>query len=70
MGRLLRIGWEAVMCRIQALPPTYVLKTKDEAGAILRDPNASYSLKKLAWAFLKGEHKGRKEPLPDGEAAE
>ena len=53
-------------CRLQALPPTYVLKTKDEAGAILRDPNASYSLKKLAWEFLRNEHKSRK---PEGEAA-
>ena len=53
-------------CMVQRLPPAYVLKTKQEAGEILRDPNAPYSRKKLAWEFLKSEHESRK---PKGDAA-
>ena len=53
-------------CRIQALPPTYVTRTKEEARAILNDPASTYSQRKLAWEFLRNEHKSRK---PEGEAA-
>ena len=53
-------------CRIQALPPTYVAKTKKEARAILNDPASTYSQRKIAWEFLRAEHKSRK---PEGEAA-
>lgn len=56
-------------CRIQALPPSYVADRKEEAGRIMRDPAATFTQKKLAWEFLKSEHKGRKPTPPDGEAA-
>ena len=56
-------------CRLQALPPAFVAQTKEEARAILNDPQSTYSQRKLAWDFLQAEHKGRKAPPPDGDAA-
>ena len=49
-------------CRIQALPPAYVAQTKEEARAILNDPASTYSQRKLAWEFLRNEHKSRTGP--------
>ena len=46
-------------CRIQALPPAYVGQTKEEARAILNDPASTYSQRKLAWEFLRNEHKSQ-----------
>lgn len=47
-------------CRVQALPPAFVAKTKEEARVILNDPNSTYSQRKLAWDFLRNEHQSRK----------
>ena len=44
-------------CRVQALPATFVARTKAEAQAVLDDPESSLSLKQLAWWFLLDERR-------------
>ena len=47
---------------VQRLPPSYLARTKSDAMKVLENPEASPSLKQLAWRFLLHERR-RGEPV-------